>query len=65
MRIYPKNRFVLGTYKRECDICGRDGLRKDMLKTWNNLVVCKDDFEVKHPRLERRNPPRRIRFIKD
>jgi hypothetical protein len=45
MRRYPLNRYVLGTYKRECDVCGFDGLRKDMLERYDGRIVCKKDWE--------------------
>jgi hypothetical protein len=49
-RMYPLNRFKPYDYKRECDICGWDYLRSELHKTWDGKLVCKEDFEPKHPR---------------
>lgn len=40
MRQYPTNRIVWGTYKRECDRCGFDFLRTEMVKDRYGFVVC-------------------------
>ena len=57
MRIYPENRYVAGTYKRECDVCGFDFLRSELRKRWDGAIVCKEDYEDKH---DRDKPPRVI-----
>lgn len=48
--VYPKNRYVSGTYKRECDICGFDFLRSEMTKDYKGRIVCKYDLDSKHER---------------
>ena len=50
MKIYPLNRYVPHTYKRECDICGFDYLRNEMRKNWKGQVVCEQDYEPKPER---------------
>jgi formylmethanofuran dehydrogenase subunit E len=52
VRVWPRNRFVAGTHKRECDRCGFDFLRSEMLREWNGKIVCSDCFEEKDPQLE-------------
>jgi hypothetical protein len=52
MRVWPKNRFVHGTYKRECDVCSFDYLRSQLLVRWDKKIVCPECFEVKDPQLE-------------
>lgn len=32
-----------------CDVCGFQYKAKDLRKRWDGLMVCKDDFEVRHP----------------
>mgnify|MGYP001586535946 CR=1 FL=1 len=54
---YPTNKFVPNTYKRECDVCGFDFLRSELIKDWQGRIVCRADFEVRHPR----DYPRRAR----
>ena len=50
MAKYPENRYVPGTYKVECDICGFDFLRTELRRNSRGLLVCQADFEEKHPR---------------
>ena len=33
----------------DCDICGFTFHASELRKTWDNMYVCKDDFEVRHP----------------
>lgn len=43
MRTLP-NRAVLGTYVRECYVCGMPFLRSEMVKReWDGNIVCKCD----------------------
>ena len=58
-RFYPLRRWVAGTYKRECDICGFDFLRSEMIKLSDDLptkglVVCKECADSQDTRLARR-----------
>lgn len=58
------NRYVHGTHNAICDLCGFKFKRKDMLKTWDNLLVCKVDYDPKHPQLTIRVPRETI-SVKD
>ena len=41
MRQYPLNRWVAGTYKKECARCGWDYLRSELQRDPNtNSLVC-------------------------
>jgi len=57
MRQYPENRYVPNTYKRECDECGFDYLRSEMIKDHLGKIVCPQCYDPKHPR---ENPRVRI-----
>jgi|TARA_Y100000310_G_C20230991_1_gene600227 hypothetical protein len=46
---HENNQYVPGTYWRECDVCGWDYLRKDLMRRYDNAIVCKDDWEEEHP----------------
>lgn len=42
MKQYPLNRYVPGTYKKECDRCGFDFLRSELQKESDTgSIVCK------------------------
>ena len=41
--------YIPGNYWMICDRCGFKTRRSDMRKTWDNLWVCKDDWEPRHP----------------
>lgn len=56
MATYPLNRYVPGTYKRECDRCGFDFLRNQLhVQPGTELLVCSDCLDKVHPRDS--NPP--------
>lgn len=46
-----QNWLKLGDYNVVCDSCGRKFKASTMRKRWDGLLVCKEDFEVKHPQL--------------
>ncbi len=54
MRVWPRNRYVPGEYKRECDSCGADFLRSELMRRWDGALVCKDDWEEKDPQLTKK-----------
>lgn len=41
--------YIPGDYWMACDRCGRRYRKSVMKKTWNNLWVCPEDFEERHP----------------
>lgn len=58
------SKYVKGSHNAICDICSFQYKRNQMRKTWNNLLVCKTDYEEKHPQLTIRVPPESI-SVKD
>lgn len=36
-------------WKIECDVCSKEIYASDAKHRWDGLIVCKDDFEVRHP----------------
>lgn len=32
-----------------CDVCSKQIYASESLKRWDGLIVCKDDFETRHP----------------
>jgi hypothetical protein len=49
-----QNWLKLGDYNAICDSCGRKFKASTMLKRWDGLFVCKEDWEPKHPQLSLR-----------
>jgi hypothetical protein len=46
-----QNWLKLGDYNAVCDSCGRKFKASTMMKRWDGLFVCREDFEIKHPQL--------------
>ncbi len=44
-----KNWLHLGDWNAICDSCGRKYKASTMLKRWDGLFVCKEDYELRHP----------------
>lgn len=40
--------FKSGTWNCICQVCGSEYKSDEMVKRWDGLLVCKDDFEVRH-----------------
>jgi hypothetical protein len=55
MRQYPLNRYVPGTYKRECDVCGWDYLRSELKERYDGAIVCEKDWEPEPREWRKRN----------
>lgn len=60
---YPTFRYVPGTYKRQCDVCGRDFLKSELKKRWDNLYVCDQDYDPK-PRFLMKKRTKKSKTIK-
>jgi hypothetical protein len=44
-----QNYLKLGDWNAICDVCGFKFKASTMLKRWDGLMVCKQDYEVRHP----------------
>lgn len=40
--------YIPGDHWVQCDICGCACRSSDSMRTWDNLVVCPDDWEPRH-----------------
>lgn len=55
--------YVPGDFWRICDSCGFKMRASQTLKRWDGLMVCREDFEERHPqdfvrgRVDRQNVP--------
>lgn len=43
------NFLKVGDHNAICDICGFKFKASDLMKQWDGLRVCKEDFSVRHP----------------
>lgn len=44
-----KTYWESGQWNAICDSCGRKFKAKDLMKRWDGLMVCVDDWETRHP----------------
>ena len=42
-------RYDKGLWKALCDVCGREFKSSEQSKRWDGLMVCRQDFEIRHP----------------
>jgi hypothetical protein len=55
--------YVSGDFWRICDVCGFKRRASQTSKRWDGLMVCREDFEERHPqdfvrgRVDRQNVP--------
>jgi len=41
--------FKMGQWNSVCDKCGLEFKSSELMKDWQGLMVCSDDFELRHP----------------
>lgn len=44
-----RNFLKLGDWNAKCDSCGRKFKASMLTPRWDGLIVCKDDWETRHP----------------
>lgn len=44
-----KTYLRLGDWNAICDVCGQKYKASQLYKRWDGLMVCKEDWEVRHP----------------
>ncbi len=47
---HSDNIYKPGSYWKECDVCGFDYRIEDLKVRWDGALVCKADWEPRHPR---------------
>ena len=45
----PQNHLELGNWNALCDVCGMKFKATELRKDWRGLMVCSNDFELRHP----------------
>lgn len=45
----PRNSVEWGNWNAICDICGFKFKASEMRKKWDGTMVCKQDYEIRHP----------------
>jgi hypothetical protein len=41
--------YYKGDYNASCDVCGRQYKASSLIKRWDGLMCCKDDYEIRQP----------------
>lgn len=44
-----ENVYIPGDYYLLCDVCGFKKRRTECLERWDGAMVCREDFEERHP----------------
>jgi hypothetical protein len=44
-----KSHYKAGTWNCICDVCGLQYKSDELIKRWDGLMVCKQDYETRHP----------------
>lgn len=52
-----RTRYKHGTWNAVCDVCGFEYKASQLRKRWDGLMVCKWDFEERHPMDKFRHKP--------
>jgi hypothetical protein len=51
-----KPTYKPGSWNAICDVCGFQHKAEELQKRWDGLMVCKEDFETRHPQTLLRVP---------
>lgn len=43
------NRYIKGEWNAICDVCGMKKKSHEIKKRWDGLMVCRQDWETRHP----------------
>lgn len=41
--------YISGDFKAQCDVCGQKFKAHELRLRWDGYMVCKNDFELRHP----------------
>ena len=44
----PRNYYKHGTWNAICEVCGGKFKNEELLLRWDNKMVCRKDYEVRH-----------------
>lgn len=44
-----RTHYVPGDWNAICDVCGFKFKASQLMKRWDGLMVCREDFETRHP----------------
>jgi hypothetical protein len=45
----PRDYLKIGDHNAFCDVCGFKFKASELRKRWDNMMVCTEDYEVRHP----------------
>jgi hypothetical protein len=44
-----RNTYISGKWNVICDVCGKKVKASEVRERWDGFIVCKADFEMRHP----------------
>lgn len=47
--MFRKTWFRAGSWNAICDVCGQKFKAEQLTKRWDGLMVCQEDWEMRHP----------------
>lgn len=54
--MFLKSHYKSGEWNALCDVCGLKYKSSELQKRWDGMMVCKQDYEVRHPQDYMRGP---------
>ena len=62
-----RNWLKLGSWNVLCDVCGQKFKADQVMKRWDGLITCKDDWEMRHPQdfIRVRGDKQTVPFVRD
>ena len=61
------NYYKPGCWNVICDVCGWKFKSDEVRERWDNLIVCKQDWETDHPQkyIRSRSDPKPVPFVRN
>lgn len=59
----PDDQFILGDTNAICDVCGFKYKGSELKKRWDGAMVCRYDFELRHPQDSVTSKPERNNIV--
>lgn len=47
--MFKRTQYIPGDWNVICDVCGHKYKASQLMKRWDGLMVCQEDWETRHP----------------